>query len=227
MIPTPPKYLQVRDMLIREIMAGRLLDGERLPPEREMAGELGLAVGTLRKALEALSEAGHLLRRQGSGNYIQAGADVSGIYAFFRLERLEGGGVPTAQTLAVDWLAKPADLPRLGPGAEAHRIRRLRSLDGIPAALEEIWLDGAADRRLSKAELGDSLYAFYRSALNLWISRAEDRVSVAAMPGWGPLPEGGAVGYVERISWDQLGNRVEASRTWFDPAVARYVQRIK
>jgi DNA-binding GntR family transcriptional regulator len=35
-----PVYLQISEMLIREIGTGRLRDGERLPPEREMAASL-------------------------------------------------------------------------------------------------------------------------------------------------------------------------------------------
>lgn len=48
-----PKYLQVSESLIRDIGAGVLADGTRLPPEREMAADLGISVGTLRKALRA------------------------------------------------------------------------------------------------------------------------------------------------------------------------------
>lgn len=207
-------------------MAGRLLDGEKLPPERDMADDLGLAVGTLRKSLDALAEMGHLDRRQGSGNYVKAGVDVSGVYAFFRLELNQGGGVPTAKIITVDSLAKPKDLPQLSAAKTAHRIRRLRLLDALPAALEEIWLDGAVTESLHPEDLSDSLYTTYRERFGLWIARAEDRVSLADMPEWGPL-EPGKCGYVERISWDQQGRRVETSRTWFDPQVASYVQRIK
>ena len=46
-----PKFIQLSEMLIREIAAGHLTDGARLPPERNMADDLGVAVGTLRKAL--------------------------------------------------------------------------------------------------------------------------------------------------------------------------------
>ncbi len=46
-----PKFVQLSEMLIREIAAGHLTDGARLPPERDMADDLGVAVGTLRKAL--------------------------------------------------------------------------------------------------------------------------------------------------------------------------------
>ena len=51
---TLPMFVQVSELLIREIAAGRLIDGERLPPEREMAKSLHVSVGTLRKALAEL-----------------------------------------------------------------------------------------------------------------------------------------------------------------------------
>ena len=49
-----PIYIQISEMLMREIIAGRLLDGERLLPERTLAKSLNISVGTLRKALKAL-----------------------------------------------------------------------------------------------------------------------------------------------------------------------------
>ena len=112
-----PLYIQISEMLIREINAGRYLDGERLPPERDMSAELGISVGTLRKALADLTLKGMLERVQGSGNYIRAQADTKSVYAFFRVELLRGGGLPTADVLDVTRLAKPVDLPDFGsPG---------------------------------------------------------------------------------------------------------------
>jgi hypothetical protein len=123
-------HQQISEMLIREIAAGRMIDGEKLPPEREMATGLSIAVGTLRKALADLDRKGLLERIQGSGNYVRARPDVASIYSMFRLELVEGGGLPTARVLSVDRLPKTADMPQFGSNAEGHRIRRLRSLGG-------------------------------------------------------------------------------------------------
>lgn len=227
-----PIYLQTAEALARDIAAGRLLDGERLPPERDMAGRLGIAVGTLRKALAELQGRGLLERRQGSGNYVRHGDEATGLYAFFRLERADGGGgLPTADLLSLDRLEKPADLPDFGASGRAHRIRRLRRLDGRPAALEEIWLDAGAAPHLGASDLSDSLYFSYRQALGLWITRAVDRVGVAPVPDWraagfAPAP-GTPCGHAERISHDRSGAAVEYSRSWFDPAVARYTVRLR
>ncbi|UCI21647.1 GntR family transcriptional regulator [Mesorhizobium sp. B2-1-8] len=226
-----PVHLQISEMLIREIAVGRLADGARLPPEREMAASLGIAVGTLRRALADLTDKGLLDRIQGSGNYVRARGDLLGVYAFFRLERIGGGGLPTAEVLSVERLPKPAGLPEFGNAQEAHRIRRLRRLDGEPAAAEEIWLDAGRAERLKREELSESLYLHYRLALGFSIVRAEDLVSVAPAPDWAPAdfrpPPGTVVGFIERVAWDGDGASVEYSRSWFDPDVARYVTRFK
>ena len=218
-------------MLIRDIGSGRLRDGERLPPERDMAASLSISVGTLRKALGELEKQGLLERVHGSGNYVRASDNPSGVYAFFRLELVEGGGLPTADILAIDRLEKPADLPAFGVSPFAHRIRRLRSLGGVPAAVEEIWLDGSYADALEREAVSESLYLYYRQALNLWITRVEDRVGVGHVPDWAPerfgQPVGAPCGLVERLSYARDGQAAEFSRNWFDADRARYITRMK
>ncbi|GAB1584516.1 GntR family transcriptional regulator [Phyllobacterium phragmitis] len=226
-----PVYLQVVELLVRDIAANRLIDGEKLPPEREMAAEMGIAVGTLRKALAELQNRGLLERVQGSGNYIRAVSDPQSVYAMFRLELIGGGGLPTAEILDIRRLAKPADLPDFGNSAEAHRIRRIRRLSGKPAALEEIWLDASYVEAIDMADLSESLYLYYRKKLGLWIVRAEDQVGLGNVPKWTPLifgqPADAPVPLVTRVSQARDGARAEVSRTWFDPEIARYVARLK
>ncbi len=225
-----PKYVQISEMLIRDIAAGRLPDGTRLPPERDMAAELGIAVGTLRKALDQLAKKGLLERVQGSGNYIRARATVSSVYAMLRLERIGGGGLPTAELLSVDRLAKPVDAPEFGPSGEGWRFRRLRFLDDRPAALEEIWLDAGLADRIEEDEVSESLYLFYRERLGLVIMNATDQISIAPVPDWGDsrfsMQAGEMAGYVERIGRDPDGRAVEFSRTWFDPSGVIYISRL-
>ncbi|MFN3644222.1 MAG: GntR family transcriptional regulator [Gemmobacter sp.] len=226
-----PLHQQVSELLARDIAAGRLMDGERLPPERAMAADLGVAVGTLRRALADLADRGMLNRVQGSGNYVRASAAPAGVYALFRLELIEGGGLPAATVLSVERLPKAAMLPPFGTDPEGHRIRRLRRLSGRVAAVEEIWLDGAYTPRIDAAELSDSLYLHYRTRLNLWITRAEDRIGQGAAPDWAPPafapPPGTPLPLILRRSWDRGGTCAEVSLTWYDPAVAAYVARLK
>jgi DNA-binding GntR family transcriptional regulator len=66
---------------------GRYRQGDRLPPEHEVAAMLGVSRGTLRSALQRLEESSEIVRRQGSGTFVGRMA----VPAAFgeRLERLE------------------------------------------------------------------------------------------------------------------------------------------
>lgn len=225
-----PRYLQISEFLIREIAAGRLIDGARLPPERDMAADLTVSVGTLRKALGVLEERKLLERVQGSGNYIRQGPTGESVYALFRLELRDGGGLPRAEVLDLRTIPKPANLPEFGTTPRAARIRRLRFLNDAPVAVEEIWLDAGAGAM--EGAISDSLYWHYRTALDLWIERVEDRVSIRAAPDWSPpafVPQPSRMtGFVERFGWASGHTApVEYSRTWFDPDRAVYVQRMR
>jgi DNA-binding FadR family transcriptional regulator len=55
------------ERLVRTIKLGVIPDGERLPPERELAQALQVGRTTLREALEALRQAGYVETRRGRG----------------------------------------------------------------------------------------------------------------------------------------------------------------
>ncbi|SLN24292.1 HTH-type transcriptional repressor YvoA [Aquimixticola soesokkakensis] len=224
-----PIYLQISELLIRDIAAGRLVDGQKLPPERDFAKAHGTTVRTLRKALNELEKKGLLERIQGSGNYVRAGGQVESVYSMFRLELVSGGGLPTADILSVESCEKPAGLPPFGTTTQATRIRRLRYLSGTVIAVEEIWLDAGAGT-LKRDSMQDSLYRTYKQQLGLWITRAEDRVGLGRVPDWSPqafpLVIGQTTAFIERLSWGQAPEPVEFSRTWYDTDKALYVQRL-
>jgi GntR family transcriptional regulator len=227
-----PGYLRIAETLAIDIGAGRLSVGDKLPPERVLAGQHGVSVTTLRKALRVLADRGLIAARHGSGHYVTGARDRDGTYALFRLERHpEGGGLPGADLISVTQAAKPCGLPDTGgdPSDGLH-IRRLRRLDGIAVALEDIWLEGRFARDLRADQLSVSLYKTYRDRLGLRIQRAEDRVRVAPLPAWAPdaigIAAGTQMGLVDRRAFDEYGTVAEVSQTWFDPARARYLARV-
>lgn len=222
-----PRHIQISETLIREIASGLLPDGSRLPPERLLANQHGVAVGTLRKALAILEEKRLLERRQGSGNYVRRRGGVKSVYSQFRLERPQGGGLPTADILSLQTAAPPEAAIAFGLPHACLLIERQRRLDNVPIAHERIWVAKPA-MDLSIMDLSESLYAWYKDALGIVISRVEDKVSVAPLPtntslSW--LSDGQAVGFVARKAWDQSGDPAEYSQSWFDPARACFFSR--
>ena len=63
-----PIYQQIRNGIVLGIADGRLLAGEKLPPIRLLAGELGVNVMTVNKAYQLLKQEGYLKtdRRNGA-----------------------------------------------------------------------------------------------------------------------------------------------------------------
>lgn len=227
-----PIYLRIKELLLREIGAGKWLRGERLPTEAELASELEVAVGTLRKALALLEAEGVLERRQGSGTYVAEVMPTKAIYHFFRLEKANGQtGFPNGKVLSVHsgTHALASQRLRLPSDTLFWVIRRVRNLDETPIAVEEIVLPQARAPALTEAELPESLYAFYREQLGFWIAQVEDAVSIGTVPAWGAealnLPTQQVCGLVERISYDQHSQRAEFSLNWFNPEQARYLAR--
>ncbi|BCB84839.1 hypothetical protein Psuf_021520 [Phytohabitans suffuscus] len=62
--PVPP-YEQIRAQLAQLIQHQVLAPGDRLPPVRQLAGDLGLAVGTVARAYRELELSGQVRSRRG------------------------------------------------------------------------------------------------------------------------------------------------------------------
>ncbi len=66
-----PKYRQVYDALMKQISAGRVRPGERLPSEAELVRQFGASRITVTRALRELQVAGLIDRRAGSGTFVR------------------------------------------------------------------------------------------------------------------------------------------------------------
>jgi DNA-binding transcriptional regulator YhcF (GntR family) len=67
--PTPA-YEQLRRQLALLIESAFLQSGDRLPPLRQLAADLGLAVGTVARAYRELESAGLVTSRRGGGTRV-------------------------------------------------------------------------------------------------------------------------------------------------------------
>ncbi len=65
-----PLYLQIRNGIRESIRLRTLKSGEKLPTERDLAVELGVSVGMVRRALSLLVDEGLIYRRPQRGTFI-------------------------------------------------------------------------------------------------------------------------------------------------------------
>ena len=78
-VQTPTTFEETVERLGTAIRLGLLAPGARLPPERDLADQLGIARSTLRQALTALTESGHLIaqRGRGGGTFVAAAPPIA------------------------------------------------------------------------------------------------------------------------------------------------------
>ncbi len=67
-------YAKVADHLAARIAAGDLPDGAMLPGERALAEEYGVAIGTVRRAVEELRSRGLVVTLPAKGTFVKAPA---------------------------------------------------------------------------------------------------------------------------------------------------------
>lgn len=98
--PTPP-YEQLRRQLAAMISTGVLRVDARLPPLRQLAGDLGLAVGTVARTYRELEQEGLVVTRRGGGTRVRhdAAGPSAGLQA---LDRQVAALLDQAELLGVD-----------------------------------------------------------------------------------------------------------------------------
>ncbi len=67
---TPSRPAQLAEWFAREIRAGRLRSGEKLPTEQELNARFGVSRSVIREAMASLRSEGLVVSRQGSGVFV-------------------------------------------------------------------------------------------------------------------------------------------------------------
>lgn len=119
----------IAETLERRILEGSLRPGDRLPPERELAVELGVSRPSLREAIQKLASKGMVQSRQGGGTYVtdrlestffDPWRDMMGAHPNLREDLLEFRRMLEGQ--AAEWAAEratEADVARLSQALAA------------------------------------------------------------------------------------------------------------
>ncbi len=231
-----PVHARIADWLERQIVAGRLRPGDKLPTEVDIAAALGVSRMTLRQALASLAGKGLLESRRGrtGGNFVtrpRLDFSLGGLPGF--TEQMRQAHV-AAGAVVVEARTRPAhtyerDALRLRRGARVHEVVRVRSANGEPVALEETMLPAAVFPGLLGHDLTASLYELMRREYDRSPHSAEEVVEpVIATPDRARLlgvAEGAPLLMITRTSYTEDGVPVEFARDCFRPDRSRIVLR--
>lgn len=178
-----PLYYQLKEILQEMIDNEQLKPGDAAPPERELCEIHGISRMTARKAVMALVNEGVLYREQGKGTFVaepKPQHQLNKLLSFTDEMKQKGMEVRTEilsfeinePTVAVKKVLKMPHHQN-----KVLEIKRLRIVDGLPFALETVWLNLAKVPNLTREELeGESLYKVLKEKYNLHPSYATQTI---------------------------------------------------
>jgi GntR family transcriptional regulator len=219
-----PLYLQVRDALLERIKDGRWKPGANLPSEIDLYRQLGVSLGTLRKALGILESEQLIVREPGRGTFVRDHQAGQALGRFNPIRGADGtplrGQVRSRKVkLAAPTPAERAAL-RLEAGEQVVRIQRIRVHEDRPFAYEQACVSerrfpGLAGQAAAPDELEELAQDW-----GVILARAEAKVRVApastAAAQALSLAERTPLLSMERLAIDTDHEPVEAMTAYYD-----------
>ena len=152
----------------------RLGVGNAIPSERQLSADLGVSRLTVRAALDDLAREGYVVRRRGSGTYVQQPKIAQELtMTSFSEDMRRRGMTPGSRTLSLQRELAGARLGRLlhvSPSEEILVIKRLRLADGETMAIETLHLPASLVPGLEPGDLEGSFYDLARERYGLVIA---------------------------------------------------------
>ena len=207
-----PLYQQVYRELVNRIGSGVWLPGESLPSEIALASELAVSQGTVRKAINQLTEEKVVLRRQGVGTFVAEHDKESGLSRFFRLRHKSGSyAEPSTTVISVKrrkCKQREAHSLHLGDPSTINviEIQRLRSIDDAPLLLETIVQSEALFPNLHQSEkLDGPLYQLYQQDYGIHVIGIREQLRAASANSreskWLEIEAGDPILNIERVTY--------------------------
>lgn len=181
-----PLYIQIDEELRGQIEAGTLGPLAQVPSETELAEGFGVSRMTARKALDRLVADGMLFRQPGKGTFVAPTKIAHGAsqgLSFSDAMRAQGRRSET-RVLEAEVVAAPSKVAMalsLSKGAQVIFLRRLRIVDGEPAAIHLSYLPSRLSALLD-TDLTDSL-SMLMARVGARVERSEDTVEAVLATG--------------------------------------------
>ncbi len=155
-----PLYYQIVSDIKQQIKDGVLLPGDKLPAENTLSQTYQVSRVTVRKALDDLCALGLTERRPNRGHFVaRIKDDRKNGKRSLHDTLLSSGRVPTSRILSMTTEpASPSQSRHFGipQGEPVILIHRVRYADGVPFALEHIYLPGDLFEGINPWELENS-----------------------------------------------------------------------
>ncbi|GAB6100089.1 trehalose operon repressor [Halanaerocella petrolearia] len=178
------KYLSIYNDLVDQIEEGKLEPKTKLPSENELVKEYDASRGTIRKALDLLSQNGYIQKIKGKGSFVldiqKFDFPVSGLVSFKELSDKLG---QNSETIVHELeLMKPDNFLQkqlnLSKDDEVWKIIRAREIGNERIILDKDFLNQEFVSDLTKEICKSSIYEYIEDELELEISFAKKVISI-------------------------------------------------
>jgi len=137
----PLRFSALAAALTAQIEAGELSEGDRLPPERQLAEQFAVSRQTVRRALAELADAHLIESRPGLGTYVATRRVSEAPLMLMSFTEMGSARGLRAGSVVIDKGVEQAtmedsELLGIAPGAALLRIERLRLFDDLPIGVD-------------------------------------------------------------------------------------------
>src|SRR6201987_5906035 len=154
--------------------------GTAIPSERQLSVDLGVSRLTVRAALDELAREGYLVRRRGSGTYVQQPKISQQLtMTSFSEDMRRRGMVASSETLSLRRELAGARLGRflnVSPGEEIVVVKRLRLADGVSMAIEMLHIPASVVPGVQPRDLEGSFYELLHDRYGIEIATATQTI---------------------------------------------------
>lgn len=227
-------HSQISDAIRSRIISGQWPPHHRLKSEPELAVELGVSRGTLRRALSTLIDEGLLRQVQGRGTFVTETLLEPAVAQKLSTlsEDFASQGIRLDTTVVESGIVDPPGyvgaLLRVPDGAQVLRLIRVRSTVDRPIALLHNYVRIDLAPGIEKVDFAsESLFGTLEGRCQLKIGTARRTFSAqAATPDVAralSVAESSPVQYLEQLTFLADGDPVEYSDVWIDSSELRVV----
>jgi GntR family transcriptional regulator len=181
-------YVQIQRDLRTKIESGHWAIGTKIPPEPELQKTYNASRGTVRRAVDELARQGYVVKKPGKGTFVRSTSPILqkklGELASFTQQLSAQDLTPTTRLLsagrirAAEAEGRVREAFGLTSEAEVIHIRRLRLGDGVPFAIQSVYLLPASCPDILEEDLS-RLFRLYEIRYGVRISVADEIIRVS------------------------------------------------
>ncbi len=159
-----PLYQQIKEDIKLAIENGKYKTSEKIPGETELSIEYSASRITVRRAIEELSNDGYLIKKQGIGTFVSsprihrkllAGTSLENFTTTCKNNNLEAGARLIKKQI-VPIRSDESEFLNVDEDSLLIYIERLRTADGLPIFIENLFLPYNEFKSIINEDLNDS-----------------------------------------------------------------------